>query len=409
MARRKQAPPPSAQETQAELSRCIVQLLLVEPFLGHLLGGVLRETSERTPTAAVSLEAGRIHLVVNPTFFLRTLKRQDERVAVIKHEALHLLFRHLFRLDLAQMDVRIFNLAADLVVNQFIGKPWKLPKRAITLKTFRDLKLQPDQSLQWYYNRLMERFQKEGESWLGSFPSLSTPATQGDHSFWCHAAGQTPLDVQIAEAQLEQLVFAARQRTDPRSWGAMPNLLRSLIDAFLEHRKATIDWRRVLRLFAASSRKTRVTNTHRRPSRRYGTLPGTQIKRHHRLAVVVDTSGSIADNDLSDFFSEIYGIWRHGAQVFILEVDAQLQRSYPYRGKLPTAVAGRGGTSFDPAFSYLREHPWPRWDACFYLTDGHAPAPSVKPPCPVLWVLTSDGADGKHLRFGRVIRIKRPA
>ena len=66
---------------------------------------------------------------------------------------MHLLFKHLFRLDLKKYDLRLFNIAADIVVNQFIGN-WNLPKTAVTLSTFPDLKLVPDKSVEWYYERI---------------------------------------------------------------------------------------------------------------------------------------------------------------------------------------------------------------------------------------------------------------
>ena len=79
-----------------EVSRGIVALLIKEPFYGHLLSGVVRRIDDKVPTAAVSLTPHGLHLIVNPEFFMKELKK-DERVAVIKHEALHLLFRHLYR------------------------------------------------------------------------------------------------------------------------------------------------------------------------------------------------------------------------------------------------------------------------------------------------------------------------
>ena len=51
----------------------------------------------------------------------------DERTAVVKHEALHLLFKHLFRVEIGSRNMRLFNIAADLVVNQFV-EPWPLPE-----------------------------------------------------------------------------------------------------------------------------------------------------------------------------------------------------------------------------------------------------------------------------------------
>ena len=50
----------------------------------------------------------------------------------------------------------------------------------------------------------------------------------------------------------------------------------------------------------------------KRISKRYGTRPGIKIKRYQRLAVAVDTSGSIKENDFVIFFNEIHSMWKQG-------------------------------------------------------------------------------------------------
>lgn len=400
-----------------ELARCINQLILKEPFYGHLLGSVIRDITTSTPTMAVGARGPRIILQVNPDFLLGLRFSREpakcERTAVIKHEALHLVFKHIFRQG--SREPRLNNLAADLVINQFI-KPWRLPEGGITLDSFPDLQLKPDQSLDWYYNRLSEVLQKpstapqsaalldrllsEEEGVVAGDPGSGL--RRGDHRLW---GKLHDVDAQVADAMLDRLIVQARDRGGPRGWGPLPNRIRELIEAALERRQPKLDWRRVVRLFAASSRKTRVVNTLRRRSKRYGTYPGIRVERFQRLAVAVDTSGSISDHDLSDFFSEIHGIWRQGAEITVVECDAAVQRSYPYTGKLPGRVAGRGGTAFDPVFQWLNENRLVRYDGCIYLTDGYAETPSLKPPCKLLWVVTSDGRTGDHLRHGRAIQL----
>ena len=132
-------------DINTEISRCINQLLLKEPFYAHILAGTVREVTTNIPTAAVGFNNELILLMVNETFFLNELKTVSERVAVLKHETLHLVFRHLFR-DKIKEDSELFNIAADLVVNQYIGA-WKLPDNAVTLKAFPDLNLKPEQNI----------------------------------------------------------------------------------------------------------------------------------------------------------------------------------------------------------------------------------------------------------------------
>ena len=123
------------------------------------------------------------------------------------------------------------------------------------------------------------------------------------------------------------------------------------------------------------------------------------------MAVVIDTSGSISVDQLELFSAEIHGIWRSGADVHILECDSSLQRTYPYKGKPLKNVQGGGGTSFDPAFEWLKNMRNGRFDACIYLTDGMADAPTIRPRCLVMWVLTDQLASTEHLKYGRIITL----
>ena len=136
-----------------ELSRCIIQMLFKEPFFNHLLSGIVRTITEKIPTMAVGFSGNQVQLLVNERFFIKELRSKTNRVAVVKHEALHLLFKHVFRMDLEKYDRSLFNIAADLVVNQFIGS-WDLPDNAVTLDKFPALSLEPDQTVEWYYDRL---------------------------------------------------------------------------------------------------------------------------------------------------------------------------------------------------------------------------------------------------------------
>ena len=125
------------------LSRSVVDLLMEEPFFGHLLGGLARRFTDALPTAGVVVVEGGVALWINPSFFMG-LGSDNERTAVLKHEALHLALRHLLRPPPREAPRLLFNVAADLVVNQFIGERWSLPAGAVTLDRCPDLDLEPD-------------------------------------------------------------------------------------------------------------------------------------------------------------------------------------------------------------------------------------------------------------------------
>ncbi len=394
--------------TDDNISVAVTQLLLKEPFYAHLLGNLSREISNRTPTIGLEKTQGGYSLIVNPEYFDQVLTTREQRVAAIKHEALHFVFSHVFRAEKFEHQ-EAYNLAADLVVNQYL-EPWPSLPDAFTLELLDEVGvwMNRDESVEYYYEELLKILEQneggdgdDGESsGVGGMlqESMSANSQRGDHQFW---ANQSADDAE--QNQHDEMLSQAAQRS--QDWGKLPGPLQQLINAMLERREPQVDWRRSLRLFAASSGRTRVAHTMKRRSKRYGTRPGTRIKRYSKLAIALDTSGSVDDDTLSTFFSEIHSIWKHGAEVVIIECDAEVQRAYPYRGQTPQDVAGRGGTAFDPVFEHLNQNRHQQFDGCIYLTDGWADTPAIRPPCKVLWVICSDGTDD-YVNFGPAIQLR---
>lgn len=406
-----------------EISRCIIQLLLKEPFYAHLLSGIVRNYTDEISTAAVGIKDGKVNLFINEQFFLKELTTFSSRVAVIKHETLHLLFKHLFRMDLKQYNLKVFNIAADIVVNQYIGN-WDLPKSAVTLSSFPDLNLVKDESVEWYYKKITDlkteieksKKNKNNSSVDTDYSTFSSPLSasslerilssdsHSNHSMW--GICDTTNNVISAETDLDRLIIQAKDRTSIKDYGNIPLELQTLINVIIDKRNPKINWKRALKIFSSSSRKTKVNYTIKKISKRYGTRPGTKIRRYQKLAVAIDTSGSIETNDFDLFFSEIHSMWNNGAEIEIIECDAAVQRCYNYNGKIPNYIQGGGGTSFDPVFEYINKERFKKYDGCIYLTDGYAPEPTVKPNCKVFWIITPDGLVGDHLKFGRIVKIK---
>ena len=432
------------------VSRTIIGLLIDEPFFAHLLGSIPREVSDRTETVGLEVNSFGPRLLINKEYFLKTLRSEKQRSAVIKHEALHVAFSHCCRRSDKHIK-DVFDVAADLVVNQFVRES-TLPEDAVTLSSFAALGLKPDDTLENYYAALMKHYSSdmggassegdegdaagkeddegegtggegdEGDAAGGDAQQLQesgqgqsgkekkeTPAAgalrkvlqqqrHGDHQHWGTADTATTYAV-------ENLLIRARDRTPVKDWGSIPGMIGDLIAMILQQRKPQVDWRRRLRLFGASSRRTRVVHTIKRVSKRYGTRPGIKIKRFQKLLVALDTSGSIDTDALELFFSEVRGMWRNGAEVTVIECDCDVQRVYPYRGTTPEAISGGGGTDFDPVFEYAKSNRQLQFDGIVYLTDGYAAEPTIKPPCRVLWVLTPDGTK-ESLAFGTAIELK---
>lgn len=437
-----------------ELSRCINQLLLKEPFYAHVIAGTVRKVTDEINTAAVGLSNGLILLMFNELFFLKELKSTPERIAVLKHEVLHLVFRHLFRV-LNDEDQELYNIAADIVVNQYIGQ-WKLPKTAVTIETFPDLNLLREQNIIYYYGILFELHKsnlnalKDEYGGIGvsevkmqdnngsgskkknrkfedlpmnekypisanALANIYNTQRHGNHSKWVYKNGEhsfsedVKIDKTIASALEQSLgkqLLDASRRTPIKSYGNLPLSIRETIEIIRDSIKPKVDWKRQLKIFSSSSGRTQIYHTVKRISKRYGTRPGMRIKKFKKIAVVIDTSGSIDSHTLAIFLKEVDSIHKSGADVQIIECDAAIQSVYKYHRNSAIEVKGGGGTNYDPAFNYINSIRNLNIDGCIYLTDGYAPEPTIKPLCKLLYVITPNGNIDKHLKWGRIIQIK---
>lgn len=424
-----------------EISRATFDLLLKEPFFAHVLAGMPRLVTEQIESVGLHWNGQQVVLRVNPEWFRKRLSATQRKVA-LKHEVLHIVFRHLFRPADRRAD--LYSISADLVVNQLLAPLKPLPGWP-TLEMFPELKLKPDQPLDAYYAELAALLRQmlragfgaefgsedEGEAaraGKGRAPAadwakatgkpqsaealaalLADRDKRGDDAGWHD--GKDGIRAAAGRYAVGSVLIRAKERMPPHQWGSLPAALLSELALVLAERQPKLDWKRMVRIFCASSGRTKIKNTVKRISKRYGTRPGVKIQRLQRLLVAVDTSGSIDQEMVESFFAEIHGAWRAGASVIVVECDAEVQRSYEYRGKPPTVVHGGGGTEFEPVFRWMRKQR--SFDGCLYLTDGCGPAPETRPTCKLLWVVVAgednhkfhDAADATDLPFGPTVSL----
>ena len=363
-------------------------LLVREPFYGHLVVGLNKAASDMECLVRLAPSARQVVFEVNAARWVQA--SQQERLASLRHELVHLVLRHPLRAK-EKANAHVWGMACDLVVNQLVET-----KGLDSPLQVEDLGLARGLSADDYYQQLLPL-----DSALGQpEPSDESPRCEmrkwcecagccaGAHGRWQDFAALRSGVLSTLNTNVDALLRVVVKRTRTRSsWGYLPGQLVSVLSNL--GMPAQLPWRRLLRLFLAQSGRTYIRSTLTRPSKRYGTTPGTKVRRRHLLTVAIDTSGSIADEDLEIFFSEIYAIWRRGTTVRIVEADAAVARTYLYKGVTPKAVVGRGGTDFNAAIAWSNEH---RADGLVYFTDGYASRPRVESRCPLLWVVTESGS-----------------
>jgi predicted metal-dependent peptidase len=445
-----------------EIAKTSIQMMLNEPFFGHFFTAIVKDISK--DTESISLEPQRLDmlkLIINEDYWRSVLtnpsveKTKNLRYGAIKHQILHLVLKHILRMqDFG--DKQLFNMAADLSVNQYIQKD-QLSEDAITLETFPDFNMETQQTLDYYYKRLKEEAEeidkagddaaeneeeKEQENQNNANnnsdddnedeqdneqkdekkqkynPNLNQSQNNllnlsqdknnlhtQQHKNWEKIAKMSTAERKIMDAMINEAIMTTMQRTRNKQRGTLPGDLQSYLDKLLETLKPNVNWRRVLRLFAATSSKTYIKSTIQKISKRYGVSPGIKIKHRQKLLVAIDTSGSVADEELTEFFAEIYHIWRNGASIRIIECDAEIGNNYDYNGKQPQTVSGRGGTDFNPPIYYANDEYKP--NGIVYFTDGQAPAPDIAARAPILWLISSGGIDAENWDFlpGRKVKM----
>ncbi len=395
---------------QSEVDNLVRTLLIAEPFYGHLLVGTVRVISDGE--AAIRLMPSGHVVSVEVGARRWALLTPAARTAALTHELLHLTLKHPLRAR-SRLMLPLWGLACDLVVNQLFDASQL--DEAFTIADFPEAGLSPDDSADAYYQRLTPLYEHcvyspdsdDDDSDNRARDAMRRWLTASDdithaHRHWQAFAAMPSPELSVLTANVDTLVDATIRRARTRGYGRLPANLVSLLDSITA--KPQIPWRRVLRLFGATSERTLLRSTLSRPSKRYGTTPGIRVRRRTDLVVAVDTSGSVTIDDIGTFFAEIHDMWRRGATVTVLECDARVQREYSYRGTPPHGVKGRGGTSFTPAIQRANEiNP----DALIFLTDGYAPEPSTRARMPLLWVIARDGcsmSEVSHLP-GRKVKL----
>ncbi|MEM7180614.1 MAG: VWA-like domain-containing protein [Spirochaetota bacterium] len=385
-------------------------MVLKEPFYGHFFSSLVKNVGEEIDTLAVGYESGYITLYINPIFWNLELATTEYKYGAIKHEILHIVYKHIIRIsDFSHKN--LFNIAADLVVNQYILRE-QLIESAIFLETFPELNLLPYQSVNYYYNKLMDLLHNDtaAKKMPNSFQNLKSYMQAEDkhqrkHRLWEIENSLPSIQASIAEQAIDKSLLDAKKKTKQKQLDNLSQSMQQALQQMQDTSQAQVNWQRILRLFTATSRKTKIRNTLKRPSKRYGSTPGIRIVHKQKILVAIDTSGSINIQELHFFFQELYYIWKQGAEIYVLEVDNRIRKEYTYTGKPPENVSGGGGTSFEPAIQYANQSYRP--DAMIYFTDGYANVPKVRPKIPILWILSKDGIPlDKFAKFpGRKLKI----
>ena len=379
------------------ISKCIIQVKRECHFFGALMLFAKIYADQSVDTAATDGKK----ILVNEKF-LNSLKSSEQN-ALLLHEVLHMALLHVTRRG--QRDPFIWNIAADIVVNDLIlrNTKFKLPQGAIFNKKYKD------KSVEYIYEDLLkdDKYKKfEFKTWFLDILDQKKNENEKD------AKGERLTDDEIEEVEsfwrdkLEVLKNADQFDPNNEGQGTMPGGMGIEIESILE---PEVDWRHALWKYVGKT-PADFDDLDRRFFYRGLYLEGL-LTEALNVSVCIDTSGSVSDRLLEQFFAELKGILRSYPHVKcnLFYGDTELFGPYPIESieEIPKAM-GRGGTSFKPFFKYLEKNDnnlVGSHRVSIYFTDGYGDFPTKKPIDPTMWLVCKDGLESRQFPFGEVVRI----
>ena len=370
---------------QDQLSRVSKTLIFTEPFYGIFLIGMQKEFSKQCATAGVGKHGIGMRLVINPDFFGDLSEPHQQ--GLLKHELLHIAFGHLIMAD-RYPNKKLFNIAADIEINQYIHYTM-LPEGGLTLDTFSDLNLDERAGTDYYYKKLEETIDCNGNS---SCSQLQGILDQMDgESQYCHKHWEEVTDLPETEKKLVQKQYQHQMKQTAeviqKRHGTIPGELAEIIERLFVIPPPKFNWRQFLKRYVSNASKVYTKKLRRKNNKRYTANPGLKIKRKNHVLVGVDTSGSVSSKELVEFMQELTHMHKTGNQITVAQFDTQLTDVSDFDPKKNWEIKGRGGTCFQPVVDHYND-PKTKYSGFICLTDGEAPNPE-KCPKNALWVHSS--------------------
>jgi predicted metal-dependent peptidase len=389
----------NAIETDFNLDRHLIAFLQDSPFFAELSRYIRKVPTDSMPTAAVAYDPTYDDLTMywNPEFFREM--SDAEIKGVLTHEYYHLVFRHIN--ERRKEPPKMWNVATDLAINSIISghtnmalpdgclmpgvfpkgpegrEPTKEEKDAMPIAQL-IASFPKDQSSEWYFDRLKDKVEEEKKKGnqsggMGDLDSFD------DHTAWDAIPDEMK---DLVAGKIQAAVEKATKHADSQAngWGNIPAELR---DAIRKSVSNIVDWRSVLRQFVGAISRGERSTTIKRINKRYPYIhPGAKRGYVAKLLVAIDMSGSVDNNQLALFFSELGSLTKK-ASITVLPFDstADLRDAFEWRKgtKVEAKRVRGGGTDFNAPTKVVNDPKnRGRWDGMLVLTDGECekPAPS---------------------------------
>ena len=378
-----------------------------EKFYGNFILQMDREIRfDISSATSVNFKGEKYVMYFNPIIFLELNMKQME--TTIKHEILHVISQHLIRAKelKGKYSTLALNISMDVVVNQYLDY---LPPYSITLEYINnkyDMKLEPYKTFEYYLEKVqteldLQEENDEGEEVDSNENVIVDFDPERTHDMWEESD-------EVDEKTLNEFT---EKFADSAQKGKNPNYIDAMIKS-LKNRNGELPWnlflKKLMGTIEANKKKTVTRRNRRQPSRLdlRGELRGHKAE----IAVAIDISGSISDEEFKQAIKEVLAIVKsHNQEITIIECDKEIRRAYKVKSPrdVQERIATGGGTKFSPVFEYANNK---KINLLIYFTDGKGEEKLEVIPrgYKTLWVISGRG-DKLSLRepFGVVKKLKK--
>jgi predicted metal-dependent peptidase len=397
-------------------------------FYFHILAQckVIYDNSILPAPAGVSFRDLKYYLHISDDFDSLSL---ENRLAVFKHEALHIIYLHIGR-SLGKKETT-FNYSADCAINQQINKNHLLEHSITpeTLSEFYKIDIPLLKDTETYYDLLDNIVDEENESCNNSCNSTSMSESESDESGSCDndsdKDGDNPeksssgsgedsdkpgtenhktwkesdkddASQELMERRTEKMVNNAIER----SKGDIPSNISDILKIY--KRKSVVNWRKLVKK-AMSNKRANKLSTIKRRSRRIDQLGFKGNKKDYLYNVVclLDVSGSMSNDDILYGISELRHLCKKtNSDLRIIQIDSKIKEVEDFDVNSKTFDRlGCGGTKMKPGYDYIHEHKM-NPDLTILITDGWIDSPEYwkLPKCKNV-ILTVD----KMIDYGKLM------
>ncbi len=385
---------------EEKITTARVSLLLKKPFFGNMATRLKLIEKPEIMTAATD---GR-HLWYAPEFIDRLDVKQVE--FLLAHEVLHVAFEHMLRRG--DRDPSGWNVAADYAINQI------LDDEGIGSKpTGDDAPLLDSQ----YRNLSAEQIYDGLSDWQKQQKILDVHVDldKGEAKIKDKNGKEHKINLpKLSKGEQDQLkdeiknsLLQSAKAAQSSGAGNIPAGLDRLISDITQPK---LDWRSMLRQTIKSQIKNNYTWM--RPSRKmYSTnavLPGLDVQNELDICISIDTSGSISNDMLKDFLSEINGIAEefddYKIKIWCFDTDVHNPEdfvSWDGRQIVSYQPEGHGGTDISVNWRWMEQNEIkPQLLVCF--TDGETwDRWGDADYCETLWVIHTN--DKVKPPFGQTV------